>query len=155
MYTNTSNLCVSFLSLFFLPFPCVHIWGTCLFSCVWLYTCVCAHRYLILVSGIFLDSSTLFSETGSLDQTQSLPVWLVLLDSLLWGSSIFFPRLEFQVGFHTPPGIFHGFWGSGPLCIQLSNCLAPSRVLHALLIPAAPWLGHVHLRILWSARPLK
>ena len=40
----------------------------------------------VVMSGITLDSSsTLSSEAGSLNQTQSSPVWPVLPASLLWG----------------------------------------------------------------------
>jgi hypothetical protein len=42
-----------------------------------------------LISTIIFDhSSTLFTDTGSLNQIQSWPVWLILLANLSWGFSV-------------------------------------------------------------------
>lgn len=48
------------------------------FMCVWVHMCVHACGGLRLISGIILHhSSTLFTQAGHLNQTQSLLIWLV------------------------------------------------------------------------------
>ena len=65
---------------------CVHYSNVCGFICVWLHTHV--HPRGDLMSGIILPhSSTLLTEAGSLNQSQSLPIQLVSLAHLLWGLS--------------------------------------------------------------------
>lgn len=73
------------------PFP-LHMCmctQTCL--CLWVCMWMCA----ALMLGIMLHcSSSLFTETWSLNQTQSLSISLVSIGSLLWRSCLCLPRME-------------------------------------------------------------
>ena len=81
VYVYTHGL---FLLLFLLLFLCVGI------HCMGIPVggggaCTCPK----LISTIIFDhSSTLFTDTGSLNQIQSWPVWLILLANLSWGFSV-------------------------------------------------------------------
>lgn len=61
-----------------------------MFAHVWVYVvCVCACGGVRMICGVVLDgSSTLFIGTGSFNQTQNSPIWLVFLANLLWGSPV-------------------------------------------------------------------
>lgn len=69
------------------------------------------------MSEIITDhSSTLFMEAGSLRQTQSSQVRLILLASWLWRTAphpgFYLLRLELQAGCHAhPPSMCMGFLG--------------------------------------------
>lgn len=74
-------------------------------ACVPACACVCVcgvshthtQTHAIQESGIILYSfPILLFKAGSLNKTQSLPHRLILLLSLLWGTPVFLPRLEFQ-----------------------------------------------------------
>lgn len=52
--------------------------------CVWL----CMWRPKVDVRALPTSFLVLFIEAGSPNQTQNLPMWLVLLFRLLWGSSV-------------------------------------------------------------------
>lgn len=90
----------SFISQSHLVCVCFCVFGHMyIYVCVWgLYICVLGLR---LISVIVLgQSSALFTESGSLRQTQSTLIGLVLLASLLWGSCLYLPRLELQRGIY-------------------------------------------------------
>lgn len=105
-------------------FSICHVCGAvCMFVCMYVLP-VCGHICarvcvgLRLMSGInIIHSSTLFIEAGSLSQTQSLLIWLVVLLCLLWG----FPVPPFQTGIAMQIGhsIYVGFYGAK----LLSSCL--------------------------------
>lgn len=79
---------------------CVYMYSyvcICILSCVCIYVfmcmCVCVRACMCrdpsLMLGITLHhSSTFFIEASSPTQLQSLPVWLVLLASLLYGCPV-------------------------------------------------------------------
>lgn len=62
----------------------------------------------------FDHSSTLFTETGSLNQTQGSPIWLVLLASFFQQSCLCLPELPELVSRHARPPTWHfcKFYGS-------------------------------------------
>ena len=68
----------------------------CLDACVCV--CTCLWRTEADVRNFLHSSSTLFSEAGSLKQTQSSPIWLRSLSGLFWRSHFIFLRLELQAG---------------------------------------------------------
>lgn len=71
IFTFVCRVCLDVCALF----RCVCGGG---FMCVWVHMCVHACGGLRLISGIILHhSSTLFTQAGHLNQTQSLLIWLV------------------------------------------------------------------------------
>lgn len=65
---------------------------------------------------IFHSASTLFVETRSLNQTQSLPTWLVSLVTFPGDTLSSLLKLELQVTHHMH--YLHGVWG----CELGSSC---------------------------------
>lgn len=95
------------LLFFFFSF---HVCGICACICIYVYsymlahTCVwtCGCGSLRLMSRIILNHlTTLFIESGSPNQTQGSPMWLVLSVSLFWES-------------HVPCLIWHQRWATTP-----------------------------------------
>lgn len=92
------------------------------FACVHACMCTYVHAYLHVWSstcrgqrlnvGVFLNySSPHVLRPGSLTWTQSLPIWVVSLVSLLWGSPVSSSRaLGLHVGHHTWPESHTQFW---------------------------------------------
>lgn len=101
-----------------------------------------------LMSGTVLyHSSTLFVEADSHNQTQSSPMWLVSLASLLWRFRLHLLSLELQEGCHPHSGIY---MDSGDLNLGLHIFVA--RAFTTEPISTAPKTCLLICRDTWPCR---
>lgn len=146
MPTHQTCVCFPFLSPLFMCMCMGFHVCICMFSCVWVHTHGPGCGGLVLISGTFLHCrSTTYIEAESLSLTQSSPVELVSLASLLWNPYLFLPKQELQVDFHTHLAFTMSSedLDSGPLMHATSSVTSePSS--HPLLLLMHKRCGETH-----------